>query len=110
MNKQDCLWCGVEFTPVQIGTFDDGEAFVTMHCSSFCEMESTVAGRFRKRSILNTIYTEKMCDMYFAAKREGKIPEYQSRQKAIHIGVEPLALWDADSNWNIFEPDFVPSA
>ena len=51
-----------------------------------------------------------MCDAYFQAKREGKVPGKNSRLATRHIGVEPVALWDTSSDWNIFEPDFQPVA
>ncbi len=31
-----------------------------------------------------------------------------SRAESVHIGVEPMALWDDNSSWNIFEQEFVP--
>lgn len=110
MEKIECHWCGCEMTPTVIGHFDDGSTFVNVFCTSFCEMESLTDGRFRKRSILKAIFTEAMCDAYFQAKREGKVPGKNSRLATRHIGVEPVALWDTSSDWNIFEPDFQPVA
>lgn len=108
MNKPTCSWCGVEISPVVLGHYPDGTEHINAFCTTWCEMETLTNGLFRKRSLLKVIFTEQMCDRFFNAKRLGLIPAKGSRAEAVHIGVEPMSLWDDNSNWNIFEQEFVP--
>lgn len=108
MNKPTCNWCEVEISPVVLGLYPDGTEHVNAFCTTWCEMEKLTNGLFRKRSLLKDIFTKSMCDEFFKAKRLGYIPAKGSRAASIHIGVEPMALWDDNSSWNIFEQEFVP--